>query len=267
MKKYFSIFLIFSLLIITNKPIFANEINKKDDCSFTFIDDTGTEIRIELKVKGNKILGKQFENGVLVSNNEMIKGSTIVRKHEDGKHFTKDYKEYVKKMNVKRYSYDEDYENIGSMSYRVDGSSIDVFLNQNVEQTTCDVKNFRGKVIDLAMIMVGSFNIGKYIAVDFIKMLAYNSGIYIVGGWIKNMGGIETLAAECTTYNWKIVDTDTELSDTFEGKKYVINESNHSMEDFIVKEGYAEEDFDTEEFRDMAHMLVIGTINNPINIY
>lgn len=267
--KLISLMLVFCVMFTTTTSAFATAHNNNDGI-FRFTDESGINYRIELFEKGNTVLAKQYENGILTCTNEMKKGGTIIKQVEDNKISYLDYSDKIKEIDVKiRTKSRNSYNKVGTMKYKVDGNKIDVYSKQGkVKQTTFEVKSYTGKVITFITIIAGALSLPMAIAEAFLTKLIYGLFVTVVGSTITSTFGVESLAAERTDTYWKVRDNnDPSNYETFKGSTYVINEYGHDSFEEEYYTGYVEDDYNTEPFRDDCHRLIIGTITASENIY
>ncbi|MEJ8554634.1 hypothetical protein [Tepidibacter sp. Z1-5] len=274
-KRISSLFLILTLFLNLSISAFAETkpISSTNDnnSSIEFTDEDGIKIKIDIigNENSNEFTLKQYNDGVLVSTLEGEKGSAVMKRTEGNETTIVDYSEDIE-ISKSRTRRSSSYKNLGTMSYKVDGNKIKASYKDSKRTTTYDIKNYKGKVIDLIGIVAGAFSLPKMFAKEFIDGLIYGGALYIGGNYVKKVVGIETLAATATDYRFEICDVDdTRNSETFRGgTEYVITETNSSKINEKYKDGgFVKSDFNTESFRDYCHKQIFGTIDNDSNIY
>jgi hypothetical protein len=254
--KSISLILVFCFIFTTTSSAFASasiteRLYNDNNDTIEFTDKSGVNYRIEVYEKGDTVLSKQYENGILTCTNEMKKGGTVIKQVEGDKVSYLDYSDQIEQIDAPAlYTSRSSYDKIGTMEYDVDGNKIDVYSKEGrAKQTTYEVKSFTGKVISFATILAGALNLPAAIAKTLVRRLIYGALITIAGDMVTKILGVETLASTKTPIYWKVMDKyDRDNCETFTGYKYVINESDHDLFEEVFSQGYIEDDYDSQPF-------------------
>ncbi|MCT4686654.1 hypothetical protein [Vallitalea sp.] len=268
LKRVLCLLLTCTIIISYNTAnVSAKELSNKKN--FEFVDNSGELIRIELYEEGNKIIGKQYKNNILMVEEEAYKNSNIIKIKQDGKISYKDCSANI--YNIPAFSANNIKSQgnyIDTLTYQVSDHRIDLYLEKGpMRETIYNVQNELGNIIDIAMILAGAVAIPLVIINAYISVLIYNSLIFVVGGAIKSWKGIKSLNVDAVRYTWYSYDADDHSTcETQWNDVYTIKESTSTLIGQVY--GTTEDDIYEQEFKATCYMLLWPCdFDNPANIY
>ncbi|HOR85798.1 MAG TPA: hypothetical protein PLL98_04850 [Bacillota bacterium] len=241
--------------------------------SYAFTDDSGTNVIIKEINKGNgvKVL-RQYNNGKLVGEVEITKGSTKLRvKEENGKLKVEDAGSILTKANIDSRSYAASYTLLGRINYGVDPNdykkhSIRLKYMTTPEVSVYKVNAYKGLIVTLVAAIISVIAVPASIMTDTIKAICVAYGISVISGKIMDKLTVP-LSAKIDNYSFRCTDTiNSNHYIDVTGKKVYIIDDNKKYKGNTYYEGFIPKDWKTTAFGKSLYLRMFGVVGfSPVS--
>lgn len=155
---------------------------------------------------------------------------------------------------------------LDTLTYQVSDHRIDLFLEKgNMRETTVEVRNQLGLLIDVAMILASALAVPVAIISTFLVACIQGALVTYVGGHIKKWVGFDSLNVDSWRYTYHCYDADDyDNHESSYEDVYLVKESSHTLEGQWFNN---DRDIHTQQFKASCYMLLWVDFSNPDNIY